>query len=60
MALVGKLGTKSGLFRWHSIVFSGKIQRKEQTFSEQESIFSRNFITFAPNLKHFTTYGKYK
>lgn len=26
MALVGKMCTKSGLFRWHFIVFSAKIQ----------------------------------
>ena len=24
MALVGKMGTKSGIFRWHYIVFSRK------------------------------------
>ena len=30
------------------------------TFRGKETCFSWNFITFAPNLKHFTTYGKYK
>ena len=30
MASVGKLCTKSGLFKWHFIVFSMKIQRNEQ------------------------------